>query len=244
MTFFTHFSELSSINPVMPFDGQNLTLILIGLISALIPLIIAIPLKEKGRHNVLIGVVVLIVGLEIARQIWALSLGRYDFAEMLPLHLCGMQIMLMPIMLKTNKSHWRTFVYLTALIGALAALLFNETILEKYPLWHFQSLQSFIIHGLIMVVPLYDIIWLKFRPSFKDLPFAIIFMVYLLIQSIIINAITQGNYLFASYAPKNTPLELIEGLVGSTLYIPVMFAIVILIWVLQLLPFYKRRTHA
>ena len=62
--------------------------------------------------------------------------------------------------------------------------------------------------------------------------------------SIIINAITQGNYLFASYAPKNTPLELIEGLVGSTLYIPVMFAIVILIWVLQLLPFYKRRTHA
>ena len=135
-------------------------------------------------------------------------------------------------------------MYLTALIGALAALLFNETILEKYPLWHFQSLQSFIIHGLIMVVPLYDIIWLKFRPSFKDLPFAIIFMAYLLIQSIIINAITQGNYLFASYAPKNTPLELIEGLVGSTLYIPVMFAIVILIWVLQLLPFYKRRTHA
>lgn len=240
MTFFTHFSELTFIQPVMPFDTTNMLLILVGLISAIIPILIAIPLNQQGRRKALVVWVTLIVLLEISRQVWALSLGRYDFAEMLPLHLCGMQVILMPIMLKTNKREWRTFVYLTALIGAFAAILFNETILGKYPFWHFQTLQSFIIHGLIMMVPLYDILWFKFRPSFKELPFSIIFMTYLGIQSFLINLWTGGNYLFVSFAPKNTPLEWVETAVGTSLYIPVMSVIVLIIWSLLLLPFIKK----
>jgi hypothetical integral membrane protein (TIGR02206 family) len=240
MTFFTHFSELLNIIPVMPFDSTNILLIMIGLASAIIPILIAVPLTQQGRRNALLLWVTIIVLLEVSRQIWALSLGRYDFAEMLPLHLCGMQVILMPIMLKTNKREWRTFVYLTALIGAFAAILFNETILGKYPFWHFQTLQSFIIHGLIMMVPLYDIIWFKFRPSFKELPFAIIFMAYLGVQSFIINLITGGNYLFVSFAPKNTPLEWVEAAVGTNLYIPVMSVIVLIIWSLLLVPFIRK----
>ena len=240
MTFFTHFSELTFIQPVMPFDTMNVLLILIGLAFATIPILLAAPLSQQGRHKALKLWVTIIVLLEVSRQVWAISLGRYDFAEMLPLHLCGMQVILMPIMLKTNKRELRTFVYLTALIGALAAILFNETILEKYPFWHFQTLQSFIIHGLIMMVPLYDIIWFKFRPSFKELPFSIIFMAYLGVQSFLINLWTGGNYLFVSFAPKNTPLEWIETAVETSLYIPVMSVIVLIIWSLLLLPFMKK----
>lgn len=240
MTFFTHFSELLNTTPVMPFDSNNVLLILVGLASAFIPILIAIPLNYQGRRKALVFWVTIIVLLEVSRQIWALSLGRYDFAEMLPLHLCGIQVILMPIMLKTNKREWRTFVYLTALIGALAAILFNETILGKYPFWHFQTLQSFTIHGLIMMVPLYDIIWFKFRPSFKELPFSIIFMAYLGVQSFIINLWTGGNYLFVSFAPKNTPLEWVETAVGSIWYIPVMSVIVLIIWSLLLMPFIRK----
>lgn len=240
MTFFTHFSELTNITPVMPFDSTNILLILVGLASAIIPILLASQLTQQGRRKALVVWVTIIVLLELSRQVWALSLGRYDFAEMLPLHLCGMQVILMPIMLKTNKREWRTFVYLTALIGALAAILFNETILDKYPFWHFQTLQSFIIHGLIMMVPLYDIIWFKFRPSFKELPFSIIFMAYLGVQSFMINLWTGGNYLFVSFAPKNTPLEWVETAVGTTWYIPVMSVIVLIIWTLLLVPFIKK----
>jgi hypothetical integral membrane protein (TIGR02206 family) len=241
MTFFAHFSELTSIQPVMPFDAQNMQLILLGLFSAVFPLVLAIFLNHEQRKQALVFWVSAIVFLEFSRQIWALSLGIYDFSEMLPLHLCGMQVILMPIMLKTQKRSWRTFVYLTAMIGALAAIFFNEGILERYPLWHFQSLQSFIIHGLIMMVPLYDIIWFKFRPSFKELPFATMLMAYLAIQSYIINIFTGGNYLFVTFAPRNTPLELVSSLVGPTLYVPVMFVIVHIIWTLQLLPFHFKR---
>ena len=241
MTFFAHFTELTGVQPVMPFDVQNIQLIIIGLISALVPLIIAIPLKERARRTALIFWVGMIVFLELSRQVWAISLGTYDFSEMLPLHLFGLQIILMPIMLKTNKRQWRTFVYLTAMIGALAAIFFNEGILERYPLWHFQSLQSFIIHGLIMMVPLYDIIWFKYRPSFKEMPFAIGVMMYLVVQSYFINMMTGGNYLFVTFAPKNTPLELVSSLVGPFLYVPVMFVIVIMIWSIQLVPFSFRR---
>lgn len=241
MTFFAHFSELTSIQPVMPFDAQNIQLILLGLFSAVLPLVIAIFLTHEQRKQALVFWVGTIVFLEFSRQVWAISLGSYDFSEMLPLHLCGLQVILMPIMLKTQKRTWRTFVYLTAMIGALAAIFFNEGILERYPLWHFQSLQSFIIHGLIMMVPLYDIIWFKFRPSFKELPFATIFMAYLAAQSFLINIVTGGNYLFVTFAPKNTPLELISSLVGPALYVPVMFVIIHIIWTLQLLPFHFKR---
>lgn len=241
MSFFTHYSQLIGVQPVMPFDMQNIALIIIGLISAIIPLCLAIPLNENARHKALAFWVGMIVFLELSRQVWAISLGSYDFSEMLPLHLCGLQIFLMPIMLKTKHRSWRTFVYLTAMIGSLAAIFFNEGILERYPLWHFQSLQSFVIHGLIMMVPLYDIIWFKYRPSFKELPFSMLLLLYLAIQSYIINIFTGGNYLFVTFAPRNTPLEIVSSIVGPQLYVPTMYVVIVIIWSLQLLVFKPRR---
>lgn len=241
MTFFAHYTQLNNVPVVMPFDSNNIALIFIGLFSALLPLLIAIPLSENSRRKALVMWVGVIVFLELSRQVWAISLGSYDFSEMLPLHLCGLQIFLMPLMLKTQDRRWRTFVFLTAMIGALAAIFFNEGILERYPLWHFQSLQSFVIHGLIMMVPIYDIIWLKYRPSFKELPFSLMLLLYLAIQNYIINIFTGGNYLFVTFAPKNTPLEAVASLVGPFFYVPTMFVVIAMIWSLQLLMFNQRR---
>ncbi len=235
--FFQHFSTTDFIHVLKPFDSNYNLLLASSLALSFFILVLNYNQNPKGHQNVLKATVLIIVILELMRQVWAFALGQYRLDEMLPLHLCGIQVILMPLMLKTKSPYLQNFVYLTALPGALAALLFNETVFYKYPIWHFQTIQTFIIHSLIFLVPLYMMIYDNFRPQMRYLKSSIYILGGIALFNTVVNYFTKGNYLFIAQAPVDTPIAWVEAYTGWPGYIPVMFGIVILIWIIMIGPF-------
>ena len=88
-----------------------------------------------------------ILFFELLRQIIYLVLGRYELG-LLPLHLCGLTEFLIFFHAFTKNKIIKESLYAMGIIGALMALLFADWLI--YPLWHFQSIHSFVMHGLLL----------------------------------------------------------------------------------------------
>lgn len=235
--FFGHYSKISYQDVLTPFSfDYNLMLLGSFLMAAAIFLVGSIN-NPKQNEKLLKLIVFTIVALEVSRQIWAISMGDYLWSEMLPLHLCGIQIFLMPLMLKTRSPLLKNFVYLTAFPGALAALLFNETVFYKYPVFHFQSIQTFVIHTLIMIVPIFLMVFEGFRPKLAYILPSAALLALITVFDGLVNVMTGGNYLFIASAPADTPIAWIADVTGWPGYIPIMILLVVFIWLILVLPF-------
>lgn len=235
--FFEHFQSANFPYVLTPFDTRyNLILFACFLLASLI-MFIGYHRNPIEKERMVVGMIYTIVILEVLRQIWAISLGNYLFDEMLPFHLCGIQVFLMPLYLKTKSPRLLQFIYLTALPGALAALLFNDTVFYKYPIMHFQTIQTFVIHTLIAVVPLFILIYTPFRPKLKWLFSSLLIMFGIMGFAWVINLFTQGNYLFIKIPPQDTPIEWMANWLGNPGYILGMMGLVIFIWIFMVLPF-------
>ena len=244
MNFFTHFSALSIENVITPFDQTMNSILIICMFFAIALLIFGKNKQVSQNQKVFNILIILIVLLEVSRQVWAILTNQYLFEEMLPFHLCGIQVFLMPLYIKTKNEKLFTFIYLTALPGALAALIFNDTVFYKYPLLHFQTIQTYLIHTLIMIVPIYGMLYLNLKPKLQHFKSSLIIIMDIILFNTIVNLITKGNYLFLNEAPKDTPIEWVATITGSPGYVPVMIGIVALIWLAMLIPFRETyKTH-
>jgi hypothetical integral membrane protein (TIGR02206 family) len=235
--FFSHYSKFSYQDVLTPFSTDYNLMLLASFFLAVAIFVIGSINNPKQNEKMLKLIVFSIVALEISRQIWAISMGNYLWSEMLPLHLCGIQIFLMPLMLKTKWPLLKNFVYLTAFPGALAALLFNETVFYKYPVFHFQSIQTFVIHTLIMIVPIFLMAFDGFRPKLTYILPSTALLAGIAIFDGVVNVLTGGNYLFIASAPADTPIAWVADVTGWPGYIPVMIGIVVIIWLILVLPF-------
>jgi hypothetical integral membrane protein (TIGR02206 family) len=235
--FFSHYSKFSYQDVLTPFSTDYNLMLLASFVLAVAIFVIGSINNPKQNEKMLKLIVFSIVALEISRQIWAISMGNYLWSEMLPLHLCGIQIFLMPLMLKTKWPLLKNFVYLTAFPGALAALLFNETVFYKYPVFHFQSIQTFVIHTLIMIVPIFLMVFDGFRPKLTYILPSTALLAGIAIFDGVVNVLTGGNYLFIASAPADTPIAWVADVTGWPGYIPVMIGIVVIIWLILVLPF-------
>jgi hypothetical integral membrane protein (TIGR02206 family) len=235
--FFSHYSKFSYQDVLTPFSTDYNLMLLASFFLAVAIFVIGSINNPKQNEKMLKLIVFSIVALEISRQIWAISMGNYLWSEMLPLHLCGIQIFLMPLMLKTKWPLLKNFVYLTAFPGALAALLFNETVFYKYPVFHFQSIQTFVIHTLIMIVPIFLMVFDGFRPKLTYILPSTALLAGIAIFDGVVNVLTGGNYLFIASAPADTPIAWVADVTGWPGYIPVMIGIVVIIWLILVLPF-------
>ena len=235
--FFGHYSEFSYQDVLTPFSSDYNMMLLGSFLLAGAIFVMGSIHNPKQNEKLLKVIVFTIVALEVSRQIWAISMGNYLWSEMLPLHLCGIQIFLMPLMLKTKKPLLKNFVYLTAFPGALAALLFNETVFYKYPVFHFQTIQTFVIHTLIMIVPIFMMVFEDFRPKLSYILSSTVLLALIAVFDGVVNVITGGNYLFIASAPTDTPIAWVAEITGWPGYIPVMIVLVVIIWFILVLPF-------
>lgn len=188
--------------------------------------------------------VITILMLEIARAIWAISIGHYALNRMLPFHLCGLMIFVELMAVYTDKPIFKNLAYCTGLPGSLMALITPEP--SGYPLGSFQYLQSICIHTLIALVPFLWVFADGFRPSFKALPKCFLWLCSFTIFNAVINTILGSNYMFICKAPKQTPIELFDRWVGHPWYVGLLLITVFVVWILLVLPWecrYRRKVR-
>jgi len=187
-------------NEFRTFSFSHFAALAILLVTCIVMIIWLKKIKNKKVNLVFCIVLsVLLIGQEIMRMIWYACINEFNWGFHLPLHLCGMAIILGPIMLLKKNYTLYELIYFWGFGGAIQALL-TPDLLYEFP--HFRYFQFFVSHGLIIIACVYMTFIEKFRPTWKSIiKVFVITNIYMGIIALV-NMITKGNYLFICHKPE------------------------------------------
>lgn len=232
--FFTYDSEIPVGLAVENFSPTHLKWLAVTFLLIVLAVMLFCRQSTAVRKKLLRGAALSIVTLELIRTIWLLAVGHYELYRHLPLHLCGVMILVDFLAVYTDKRFFKEFAYAAGLPGAAMALLTPEP--SGYPLLNIQYLQSILIHALLVLVPLFLIVGYNFRPSLRMLPWNFAALAGLTAFCFGINFLLNSNYMFVRFAPSDTPIALFDQWVGWPGYIGLLLTLVFTFWLLMYLP--------
>ena len=146
-------------------------------------------------------IAILLLTQELSLNIWQLSIGTWDAGSTLPLHLCGVGIVLAAFLMINRNYLLYELVYFWGLGGAIQALITPDIGAYGYP--HYRFFQFFFSHGILIFASLY-MTWIGgMRPThrsiWKVMGITNIYLVFIAG----VNYVTDGNYLFICHKPVN-----------------------------------------
>lgn len=209
-----------------------LTLGLIVVITAIVPLLVRCYFNDKSEYYFRILLMVLIWGQEIVLNIWRIQHNSWDVKESLTLHLCGLAVLVLPIMLVTKSYLLYELTYFWGIGGATQALL-TPNIVEAFP--DFRFIQFFVSHGLIVFAVIYATVIFNYHPSFRSVGKAFLTTVILLFPISLVNYLLDSNYFFIAHKPDTPSLLDIMG--PWPWYILPLIGVGAVIFILVYLPF-------
>ncbi|TFG83163.1 MAG: hypothetical protein E4G74_01615 [Erysipelotrichales bacterium] len=134
-----------------------------------------------------------IVLSEVARQLIYGLQGAYRL-EYMPLHLCAVTELACLIYAFKRDAVSREFMYWIGLPGALAALLFPDWL--QIPLWNFQSIHSFGVHGAMTIFAILLLAGGESRPKIKGAAWTMGLMALLALPLFFLNKLWDTNFFF------------------------------------------------
>ena len=174
-----------------------------------------------------------ILFFELLRQIIYLVLNRYELG-LLPLHLCGLTELLIFFHAFSKNKIIKESLYAMGLIGALMALLFADWLV--YPVLHFQSIHSFVMHGLLLGYIIMLLWSQELKPNEKLLPQVFILFFLICFGLYYFNKQYGTNFFFLNYPSPGSPLVLFEQWVGNPGYIGLTVVLLLVVWFIMYLP--------
>ena len=150
--------------------------------------------------------------------------GGFNWWQELPLHLCNIHMLLMPIAAATNKRSLLSFCFYVAPLGALMALAMPAIGFSGYSILTPRIIGFYGTHIMVLVeaIALYTLDF--YKPEYKDIPKAVGMMLAISICIFGINLILKflklcpnPNYFFLMDPEGNPVLELFKS------YIPYPF---------------------
>lgn len=152
------------------------------------------------------------------------NMGGFNWWGELPLHLCNINLILIPIAVLTMKKPLLSFCFFVAPIGALMALLMPANGFSGYSILLPRMIGFYGIHFIIIILALSIVTFGLYRPKFRDLPFTILtlFLVALVVFGInmlfrVTGLHPKANYFFSVETEGNFLLEIFHK------WIPVPF---------------------
>lgn len=177
----------------------------------------------KTRRKLLWTAGILVPALELSHSIWLYLTGTTNLIKLLPLHLCGLQSLFIPLSVFTPFTCFQDFVYATSLLGGIFGTVFPAGIADYYPMFSFQTIQTFLLHGLLIYVPLALIVSGAHRPNLHRFPRVL--CIFLLVVFVVgyVDFRFGENYMFLYEAPSGTPLVWLFETFGRQIYLLVTF---------------------
>ncbi len=233
--FFTYIDQIPKEYRNELFSSQHL--LTLGMVFCLWLIIILI-LKDKSvevKWRAVQVISIMLPFLELAQIAWYKSVGEFSWGYTLPLHLCSLMSILLPLMAFKRNRLLQEYSYAIGLAPAFMTLLTPDVF--YYPSMTFIYIQTMLVHGIICLIPLIMVFCMGFRPDIKKLPKVIAMLVGFAVIITPINAITGGNYFFLRYPAAGSPMESFEKLVGSPGYLVLTFVLGCVLWMILYLPF-------
>lgn len=180
--------------------------------------------------------------LELGHTVWLYQCGQTDWVKLLPLHLCAMQAIFIPLAVFSGKTLFRDFIFSTAVLGGLFGILFPAGVAGSYPLWHYQTLQTVALHSLLIFIPLALIAAGEYRPSVKRFPRVLLLFCVVALVAAVVDYQFGENYMFLNAPPEGTPLVWIFEHFGKGWYLMITFCVLAGMSLLTYLPFAGKKS--
>lgn len=196
----------------------------------------------KTRQRYILVLALLLPFFSMLNDVWLVLIGHFSPQSDLPLQLCGVMCLVIPIMVLSRNRVLMEFAYACGMPGALLAMLSPR--IQGYYFISWGYLMFMIIHSLIVYVPLFMVITGDLRPRFRNLGKVASLFFGLAILDFFVNQQLSSDYLYLRWAPEGTLLDTFAAWVGSPGYLLVSFVLVATVWLSLYLPwgkFHRRR---
>jgi hypothetical integral membrane protein (TIGR02206 family) len=195
---------MSTAGPVILFGSAHLSsLLVIAVVGIGLPLLARRTLSAAAQYRIGILIAALLIGQE-AFHIWLLA-NHYDrlLSSLLPLHLCGLSVLMTAWVLAARSYAAYEIVYFWAWGGTLQALA-TPDLNVGFPDPAF--IAFFIGHGLVIVGVLYATLVYGFRPRLASIVKSLGALSVAVAVVAPINLWLGTNYLFLSSKPEQASL--------------------------------------
>lgn len=157
------------------------------------------------RKQVLFGTVLAVIPAlcVLSRMVFTSFEGTFSIQEELPLHLCRILAFIMPFVIYYKNKKWFGITYFFTIVGTLQALL-TPDLPQAAP--HYSYASYWMLHGILIYLPIYCIVVFGFKIKKKDFINAIIPGNIYLVLTLIINFAIGSNYFYTRHKPPSASL--------------------------------------
>ena len=195
--------------------------------------------SEKVRETVLVvACIITLIGFFIYKYFLSIdsdynvitaNMGGFNWWGELPLHLCNINMILIPIAVLRKSRPLKCFCFFLAPLGAMMALLMPGNGFDGYSLLLPRMLGYYGTHFMIVIEGLALVCFGLYRPKFRDLPRAILAALIITFCTFLINLLLRwtglhpkANYFFSVETEGNFLLDIFYS------WIPVPFLYLII----------------
>ncbi|RYL94313.1 TIGR02206 family membrane protein [Sporolactobacillus sp. THM7-4] len=170
---------------------------------------------------------------EAAIQFWYLYYGNWSVKSSLPLELSDLAVLLAALMLATGNRPLFAFLYFAGVGSSLQAILTPDLGGYRFP--HFQYIQFFTAHGLMILACLFMIAVEYYRPTFRSLWITFLLVNVYGVCIFFFDRATGANYLYLMHKPKAA--SLLDFIGPWPWYIISLEAMTLIVFLLLYVPF-------
>lgn len=180
------------------------------------------PNKEKLISYLLVFTIIMI---RSTRYFFDINLGLFQITDLISLHICHIDLIILVIALLMKKEKLFVFNFLIGIPTALAVALFPGV---NHPDPGLLRAIFFIMsHTMLVMGTIYMISVYNFKISKKDIKFYYLFSLVGMVIAYIYNYLTNSNFMYLMTAPKKTVLESLYNMFGSFGYLISIYLILI-----------------
>lgn len=190
-------------------------------------------LNKKEQEKVLHVLAVFISLTVISFHIYKLSLGNYKPRTDLPLYLCSLLGLIIPVFTYYKKK-WMYEILLFWIIAGTTQAIITPDIPTGFP--SFEFFRYWIVHLGLIVIILYATIVLGFKPTLKSVFKSFLALQVYIILMVIVNYVLDANYFYLNQKPESATL--LDHFGEWPLYIIVSQLILVPYFLLIYLPFH------
>ena len=190
-------------------------------------------LSEEKQRKVIHYFAIFLSLTIIVFHCYQISLGNYKLQSDLPLYLCSLLALLIPIFTYYRK-YWMYEILLFWIIAGTSQGIFTPDIADGFP--NPDYFRYWIVHLGLVIIILYATIVFKMQPKLKSVFKSILALQVYVVTMILINYVLNANYFYLNAKPEAT--SLLDYFGDWPFYIIVGQLVIIPYFLLIYLPFH------
>ena len=188
-------------------------------------------LSEKKQARILKLIPVIMVFLEVAKDLFLASVHRFGIGY-LPLHICSIGIFVFLLreylLFEKPKRFFGEIAFVLIMPASFVALIDADwTVL--YPVWNFINLHSYVWHGLLILYPVMLKLKGEILPTVRHMHWVILFLCIVVPPVYIFDKCFRCNYFFVNWPISGSPLSILASYMGNPGYLVGYAALTIIV---------------